>query len=101
MPPEYADWRQSPEMRAMPYTEDWKFWPVGPMLLGEEGDMRMSEFEIFANLAVALCASGIIAYMWTVIRNSGEDRWHDPKAVAHLIETAPYHRLNNVFPRKR
>lgn len=61
----------------------------------------MSEFEIMANLAFAAVASGVIAYMWAVIRNSGQDRWHDPKAVAHLIETAPYHRLNNVYPRKR
>jgi hypothetical protein len=61
----------------------------------------MSEFEILVNLSVALVASGAIIYMWSVIRSSGDDRWHDPEAVAHLIETAPYHRLNNVFPRKR
>lgn len=61
----------------------------------------MAQFEIFANLAVASIASATVVYMWSVIRSSGEDRWHDPEAVAHLIETAPYHRLNNVFPRKR
>ena len=61
----------------------------------------MSEFEILANLAFVASATGLIAFMWSVIRSSGEDRWHDPKAVAHLIETAPYHRLNNVYPRKR
>ena len=61
----------------------------------------MSEVEILANLAVAAVASGAIAYMWMVIRGSGNDRWRDPEAVAHLIETAPYHRLNNVYPRKR
>lgn len=61
----------------------------------------MSQIEIIANLTVAAVASGAIAYMLSVVRNSGHDRWRDPEAVAHLIETAPYHRLNNVYPRKR
>lgn len=61
----------------------------------------MSEVEIMTNLALAALSSCVIAYIWTVIRSSGEDRWRDPDAVAHLIETAPYHRLNNVYPRKR
>lgn len=65
------------------------------------GDTDMSEFEILANLTVAAVCSGAIIYMWQVIRISGADRWQDPDAVAHLIETAPYHRLDNVYPRKR
>lgn len=61
----------------------------------------MSEVEIVANVTVAAAALCAIAYMRSVIRSSGSDRWNDPEAVAHLIETAPYHRLNNVLPRKR
>ncbi len=61
----------------------------------------MSEFEILANLSVAAVASCAVAYMFSVIRTSGHDRWRDPEAVQHLIQTAPYHRLNNVYPRKR
>lgn len=61
----------------------------------------MSTLEVMTSLGTFAVTTVAVTYIWSLVRNSGADRAHDPKMVAQLIEAAPYDRLDNILPKKR
>ena len=57
----------------------------------------MAPTEIGASLGSLAAAGASVAYVSHLIRTSGRDRPHDPARVQHLVDRAPYHRLDNVL----
>ena len=61
--------------------------------------MTMIEIALNAG-ALAFALSGVV-FVAAVLRTSGSEHVADPQRVAHLVETAPYDRLDNVVTRHR
>lgn len=57
----------------------------------------MSMFEITFNIGCFALAGASIVYLMQVVRNSGRAHRLEPARVKHLIDTAPYERLNTIL----
>lgn len=56
--------------------------------------------DIALNMVCLAAAVGGVSYVLWVLRHSGADRGQDEARVRKLVESAPYHRLDNVLSKR-
>jgi hypothetical protein len=60
----------------------------------------MTPIEIAISLGSFATAGATLTYVSYLVKTSGRDRPHNPEAVRHLLDTAPYDRLDNILSRE-
>lgn len=60
----------------------------------------MTPLDIMTSAACIAFAGAGVAYVAHIIRTSGRDRHEDALRVQHVIESAPYERLDNVIAKR-